>query len=451
MMKLIRFFKSSKKILGINSRNLHFIYAFNSKKAKEKADNKILTKKALEKAVLPTAKTYGVIKTAKEFDLFDWENVSKSFVIKPNRGWAGAGVMILFGKKNNLRNTWIKADGTLINLNFIKEHCLNIIEGSFSLGNSPDVVLIEERVRLHPAFKPYSFRGIPDVRIIVFNLVPIMAMLRLPTQESEGKANLALGAIGVGIDLANGITTTAIYGKKRFIKFLPKKRLILSGIKIPYWQDILQLAVQAQKAIGLGFAGIDIAIDKEQGPKILEVNARPGLSIQLANLAGLKERLKRLEELEIDSIAQGVAIGQNLFGGQVWEALEEISGRKIIGVFETIKIIAPDKKEYLTRAKIDTGALSTSIDERLAKKLKITDIILSEEDTIQIKKVSSALGEEERVYFPLSFILAGEKINTYASITDRSDQKYPILIGRRDLKRFLINPLKKRIGDVLQT
>jgi len=445
-MKLGKFFKRSRQILGVNSRNLEYIYPFNSKIAKQNADNKIITKKILEKNELPIAKTYAVIKTVKELNSFDWSSLPKSFVVKPNRGWAGAGVLILFGKKKNLPNTWIKADRSLINEYYLKEHCFNILEGNFSLGNAPDVVLIEERVKIHSSLKPYSFRGIPDIRVIVFNLVPVMAMLRLPTQESQGKANLALGAIGVGIDLANGVTTTAIYGKKKLIKFLPKKRLILSGIKIPYWQEILTLAVKAQRAVELGFAGVDIALDKEQGPKILEINARPGLSIQLANLAGLKQRLKRLEELEVDSVAKGVAIGQNLFGGEVWEILEEVSGQKIIGVFETIKIITPDGKEFLTRAKIDTGAYSTSIDERLAKKLKITDTPLTEEDKIKIKKVSSALGQQERIFFPISFILAGEKIDSYASIIDRSDQKYPILIGRRDLKKFLINPLKKKIG-----
>ncbi len=446
-MKLLRFLKKSQKVLGMNARNLHYIYPFNSKRAKQIADNKILTKKVLEENKIPTAKTFATIKSINELGNFNWNSLPKSFVIKPNRGWAGAGVLILFGKKNIPQNAWIKADGKLVYENLLKEHCFNILEGNFSLGNSPDVVLIEERVKIHHFLKLYSFRGIPDIRVIVFNSVPVMTMLRLPTKESEGKANLALGAVGVGIDLANGVTTTAIYGKKKFIKFLPGKRLILSGIRIPYWQDILTLAVKAQRAIGLGFAGIDIVIDKEQGPKVLEINARPGLSIQLANLAGLKDRLKRLEELEIDSIAKGVAIGQNLFGGEIWEILEEVSGQKIIGVFETIKIITPDNKEYLTRAKIDTGAYSTSIDERLAKKLKITDAILNEAELVKIKKVSSALGEQERAFFPISFILAGERIDSYASIIDRSDQKYPVLIGRRDLKKFLINPLKKRIGD----
>lgn len=435
--------------MGMNARNLHYIHPLNPKKSKQTADNKILTKEVLDSENLPIAKTFGIIKSVKELNDFDWSALPKSFVIKPNRGWGGAGVIILFGKKD-LRNTWIKADGKLINEDLLKEHCLNILEGSFSLGNSPDFVLIEERVKIHHSLKPYSFRGIPDIRVIVFNSIPIMAMLRLPTKESEGKANLALGAVGVGIDLANGVTTTAIYGKKKFVKFLPGKRLILSGIKISYWQEILTLAVKAQKATKLGFAGVDIALDKEQGPKILEINARPGLSIQLANSAGLKERLKRLEELEIDSIAKGVAIGQNLFGGEVWEILEEVSGQKIIGVFETIKILTPDNKEHLTRAKIDTGAYSTSIDERLAKKLKITDSVLNEADLVQIKKVSSALGEQERIFFPISFILAGEKIDSYASIIDRSDQKYPVLVGRRDLKKFLINPLKKRVGDNLK-
>ena len=121
-----------------------------------------------------------------------------------------------------------------------------------------------------------------------------MAMLRFPTKSSDGKANLQQGAIGVGIDLATGTTTTAVLGKNKIIEYVPGTRLLLSGIKIPYWNDILKLAVRAQEISGLGFLGADIAIDKSHGPvMVIELNARPGLSIQIANLAGLKERLKK--------------------------------------------------------------------------------------------------------------------------------------------------------------
>jgi len=196
-----------------------------------------------------------------------------------------------------------------------------------------------------------------------------MAMLRMPTKESGGKANLQQGAIGVGIDLATGITTTAIYKKNKIIEYAPGTRLLLSGIKIPYWQDILRLAVKAQEVSNVGFLGADVAIDRDRGPVFLELNARPGLSIQIANLTGLKERLDRVQGLNIKTIERGVRVGMNLFGGEIEEGLEDISGKKVIGVIEKVKLVGKDDKEIEVEAKVDTGASLTSIDIDVAKEL----------------------------------------------------------------------------------
>jgi len=43
--------------------------------------------------------------------------------------------------------------------------------------------------------------GLPDIRVIVYNRIPIVAMLRIPSKYSDGKANLHLGAYAAGIDL----------------------------------------------------------------------------------------------------------------------------------------------------------------------------------------------------------------------------------------------------------
>ena len=45
---------------------------------------------------------------------------------------------------------------------------------------------------------------------------------------------------------------------------------------------------------------------------------------------------------------------------------------------------------------------------------------------------------------PITFYLAGRKVVTKASIYDRQDMVHPILIGRRDLKWFLVDPAKER-------
>jgi len=298
-------------------------------------------------------------------------------------------------------------------------------------------------------------------------------MLRLPTKDSEGKANLQQGAIGVGIDLASGITTTAVLGKRKIIEYIPKTRMLLSGIKIPYWNQILTLSVRAQEVSGLGFLGADVAIDKEKGPVFLELNARPGLSIQIANLSGLKDRLQRVFGISIKSIERGVRVGMNLFGGEIEGEMEEISGRKLIGTIAKVKISGKNGKEIEVEAKIDTGAYSSSIDIDLANELGFSETLekfsaidlssysVTPENEQQIKKelvakykdtiadledvsvIFSANGSSVRPVISLPFIL--DKISTTANvnIADRKKMRYRMIIGKKNLGKFLIDVNKK--------
>ena len=55
-------------------------------------------------------------------------------------------------------------------------------------------------------FEPIAVGGTPDVRIILYRCVPVMAMVRLPTRESRGRANLHQGAVAAGIHLGSGRT-----------------------------------------------------------------------------------------------------------------------------------------------------------------------------------------------------------------------------------------------------
>ncbi|MFH0930048.1 MAG: sugar-transfer associated ATP-grasp domain-containing protein, partial [Candidatus Moraniibacteriota bacterium] len=318
---MISFFGNSRKILGMNARNLQFIRPNNLRRAKRLADDKLLSKRVLKKADLPVPNLIAKIRSAEELENFDWGALPDSWVLKPNRGFGGEGILVVYGKKKSTENTWIKADGSLITIDDIKTHISNILDGSYSLSGVPDIAFFEERLKLLKLFKPYAFKGIPDIRIIVYNKVPMMAMLRLPTRESDGKANLQQGGVGVGIDMASGVTTTAVFRKNTIIEYLPGTRLVLSGIKIPYWKTILGLAVRAQEVSGLGFLGADIAIDRDRGPVFLELNARPGLSIQIANLDGLLGRLQRVEGLKIKTNEKGVTVGMNLFGGEIEEEI----------------------------------------------------------------------------------------------------------------------------------
>ena len=461
---MLNYLRNSKKILGMNSRNLEFVRPFNKSGAKRMADDKLLSKKVLAKNDLPVPKLITKIKNHDQLENFDWSKLPDSFALKPNRGFGGEGILVVYSRKKGRADAWVKADRSIITVEDIKSHIRNIIDGAYSLSGTPDIAFFEERLQLLKLFKPYAFKGIPDIRVIVFNKVPVMAMLRLPTKESGGKANLQQGAIGVGIELATGTTTTAVVNKSKIIEYVPGTRLLLSGIKIPYWKDILRLAVRAQEISGLGFLGADIAIDRERGPVFFELNARPGLSIQIANLSGLKERLEKVVSLKIKSIERGVRVGMDLFGGEIEEELEYISGKKVIGTVEKVKLIGKDGKEVAVEAKIDTGADWSSIDNELASQLGFSDTVaefeklkisyeelggLSKEARWEIFKnipdiaatipVRSSHGYSYRPVIEVKIVMDGVEIPAKVTLVDRTHLKYPALIGKMNLKKYLID------------
>ena len=457
-------FKKSRSILGMNARNLDYVRPFNPASAKRFADNKLRSKRLLAKHNLPVSHLIATVKSIEALEHFDWDKLPSSFALKPNRGFGGEGILVVYGKRKTSEHTWIKANGSLVTVDDLKAHIRNTLDGSFSLSGTADFAFFEERIRLAKVFKPYAFKGIPDIRVIVFNSVPVMAMLRLPTRESGGKANLQQGAIGVGIDLASGITTTAIWKKNTVIEYLPGSGFPLSGLVIPQWKDILRMAVEAQRVSGLGFLGADIAIDRDQGPVFLELNARPGLSIQIANQDGLKARLERVSGLKIKSVARGVRVGMDLFGGEVQEEVEEISGRKVIGIIEKVRLIGKDGRNADIEAKIDTGAGFTSIDDDLATRLGFGATVaafreagLEYEDIAHLDPIGrrqkfgfvpdlagttvtrSSHGASYRPMVRITIVLGGKEIPAKVSVIDRATLNYPAIIGRRNLGAFLID------------
>jgi alpha-L-glutamate ligase-like protein len=173
----------------------------------------------------------------------------------------------------------------------LKYHISGILSGIYSLGGQEDVAIIEALIHPAPIFAEVTYRGVPDIRIIVYLGVPVMAMTRLPTRASEGKANIHGGAIGAGIDIGRGTTVTAVH-RAKVITHHPDTGNPTQGINIPYWDSLLLTAAKAFEMTGLGYIGVDLVIDLTRGPLLLELNARPGLQIQIANESGLWERLE---------------------------------------------------------------------------------------------------------------------------------------------------------------
>ncbi len=433
-------------ILGLNARSQAYLIPLNSTKARRIADSKLLMFRTLKKAGIATPDVYKKFKEPKDVLEFNWESLPDSFAVKPSRGFGGEGIIVV--KKRFGPTTWITTQRTKVTSEDLKLHVLDILEGAYSMKNVPDVAFIQEYVGRHKTFRKYSYRGTPDIRVIVFNKIPVMAMLRLPTKESGGKANLHQGAIGVGIDIATGITTRAIWHGES-IKYKPDTNRKLHGIKIPNWTTVLETAVNAASVSGLGFAGVDIVLHPETGPMVLELNARPGLQIQLANMAGLKKRLERVEDLSVRDAEHGVKIAKALFAERFADRVAAKEGIKTIGTWEKINILDNKSNKHEFVAKVDTGAWRTSLDRELAKSLGL----LSKSNILWTKKVRSGLGKEEREVINLTYYLAGRRIKTIASLAKRSGLRTPIVIGRKDLENFVVNPRQgyDKIKDSLPT
>jgi alpha-L-glutamate ligase-like protein len=416
----------SKSALGMNARNYLYIRTHNKRRAKERADDKLLTKHALIKARIPTTRLIASFTTLNEVRSYDWTSLSGDFVLKPARGYGGSGIMVV-RKWNGA--TGELGDGREVTLHDLEAEIFSILDGASSLDNLPDRAFLEERVVVSNAMRKLGAGGVPDVRIIVAHGVPIMAMLRLPTIYSGGKANLHQGAIGIGVDLRTGITTKGIFHNDA-VGIIPGTKTKVRGIKIPQWDQVLEVATKTQKVSKLGYAGVDIVHDETKGPLVLEVNARPGLQIQLANGASLRTRLERIEGMKIASVEQGIELGKRLFAEQ---ALAEVQVKNnVLHVIEKVTIFgAKGKKTVL--AKVDTGAYRTALDGSLVEELGLN----KHHERIEIR---SGTGKQTRHTVHITFRLRGKDMHTIASYNDRKHMRFPIIIGRRDLKGFLVDP-----------
>jgi hypothetical protein len=121
-----------------------------------------------------------------------------------------------------------------------------------------------------------------------------MAMTRLPTVESGGRANLHQGAVGAAIDFRDGAIFRGVLGQQEVWDH-PSTGAALIGARLPFWHETVAAARRCSAALGLGYVGVDLVIDATRGVQVLECNAYPGLEIQNVNAAGLAERIERVQ------------------------------------------------------------------------------------------------------------------------------------------------------------
>src|SRR5690625_1188214 len=308
----------AKGVMGINDRNAHHILEYNRRRYYPIVDDKVLTKAQAARAGIKVPEKYDVIATERSIRrLRQLVEKHDDFVINPAQGAAGEGILVITDRFEGYFKT---ASGRLLTMVDLEFQISNILTGMYSLGGVRDRALIEYRVTPAPIFSKISFEGVPDIRIIVLLGYPVMAMLRLPTRQSDGKANLHQGAIGVGVNLSTGITLNGSLLNTIITKH-PDTFNTVADITVPHWNEVMTLAAGCNELSQLDEIGVDMVLDEEKGPLMLEVNARPGLNIQIANNAGLAKRAQIieahvaqcLENNRQETPAQRVDIVQQLF------------------------------------------------------------------------------------------------------------------------------------------
>lgn len=288
-------------ILGINNRVGRYILRHNKRANYPLVDNKVLTAQRAEAWGIPTPQNYLVVENYGSLKNLHHKLINfESFVIKPAKGSQGNGIIVVKEiikevKNGEVRILCRRSNDKLMEIEEVKHHISGILSGLYSLSGQSDIAIIQAKIDKHPIFDDYSYGGIPDIRVIVFDGFPVMSMVRLPTKSSDGRANLHQGAIGAGINLSDGRTNNAVI-RNQVIDVHPDTGKKLVGLKIPFWREILELSARCFDMVELGYLGADIVLTPDHGPILLELNARPGLGIQIANLDGLVPRLEKISK-----------------------------------------------------------------------------------------------------------------------------------------------------------
>lgn len=273
-----------RQVLGMNRRNLGVIYRNASRQDFTVADDKVETKALLEPAGIPVPQTHAVlgeIRSIKDA----WPQVAQrqNVVVKPAKGRAGNNILVL----NRTDQGWETPSGTIYGRAAIQRHIADIIYGAQSYG-AWDRALVEDRVVAHSFFREIYDGGLPDIRIIVHQETPLLAMIRLPTDASDGKANLHQGALGIRVDLETGQLGRG-YDYRQYQSTHPDSGVWFTEQTLPHWEQALDVSQAVSELVPIEYLGIDIVLDETRGPLVMEINARPGLEIQNVNQQGLHE------------------------------------------------------------------------------------------------------------------------------------------------------------------
>ena len=407
--------KTSHGILWQNARNLLYLKGDSFLKSKKIADSKLQTKKFLTDHRIAVPWTLGILSSHRE-NTFDFINsLTPPFVIKPNNWYGGKWILIIEEITADGRfraNSW-----EIYTTQNLHDHMNYIIDGFFSLSGKRDTVFIEKKIRLVQDLEILGSFWLPDIRVICYKMVPVMAMMRIPTQESEGKANLHSWACSAGIDIGTG-KITSIYHKGKHTKSVPGIGDI-RGITLPGWNDVLALTSGVQQVTGFPFLGCDIVLDDDDGALVLVMNVRPWLEVQNVTNAPLRARLDKIEGIDVQSVEKWVRLGRDMFSWEIEEKIKGISWKWVLWSREYIKIYHGEKTlQYIAQIRlwVDHGSISRTFARDI---LKIAD--------------------EKTIFRGKSEILEKKKVLQFDIVEDQEEN---IVIGKNALRWFFIDPFK---------
>ncbi len=412
-------------LLGLNARTLDYIKEHNDKKARKLADSKLATKDFLKAKWVSVVDTLLIVASFEDLEKLDIFELKLPFVIKPNAWFWGKWILIIDEKDSSWN--FVLNDWTVMTKKELVSHLWFILEWFFSLSGNRDKVIIEKKVILDTWIELLWKFWLPDLRIILFNMVPVMAMFRIPTKESRWKANLHAWACWVWVDIATGKLTYISY-KWKNVKSVPWIWDV-RWIELPNWDKVLNLAVKVQEITKIWFLGCDIVLDKEDWPLLLEMNIRPWLAVQLANLSPLETRLKKVSWVFVDSVKKWVRLGRDLFWWNIDEKIENISWKKIVWSKEYVSIFFLEKKhKYLSYIKPSSNI--SLIDRNfLIEILKIPEKNLEKKERIKFE--IDLLGEKKKINFKI------EKL-----------ENNKIILWKNALKWFLLDPFKYKKDEL---
>lgn len=432
-------------ILGMNARNLKYIKKFNPAKAVRLADNKVHTKEFLTQRGIPVPQTYGVIRSRQELYEFDFSQVPHAkeewFMVKPTRGsrgrwiyrvkvvddntesfvWTEAGMIeSMFKRHSPYTEQLYKVSGRIIDDTTLRRYLVDILDGKNSLTTMWDTIMLEEILVPGPWFEQYCEWWLADIRVIVFNLIPIAAMLRVPTQKSDGKANLDRWALGMGVEVGTGKIYAMYQNGKTYRKKFPAPYTSFLDQYLPYRDDILSYSSKIQYFANLWFLALDRVIT-EDGPKILEINARTGLKFQIASMLPIRGRLDKIGDLKVATPEKWVEIAQSLFTEQ---KAQVITGSKVI---------------YLSQH----GRLKIKWWEKTIVTDVIVEVDLKKKNNYISKHLLKRMKELDMQGSTLELTSQGIRINDLTRKPLEVNEKNKIVLGNEAVADYYVKPINK--------